>query len=175
MSVLLLLASKCFYLINYAFYQVPCFFIPFSPFPETMDGILQGAVQLDMTLKAFAHILNKKPSKMPPTQLYNLARRSIKFSVSLLVILPQTVTELCASVPAAPVLRTFVQYLIAFCSQPEAAGDVIFGRVVRVVVPDKCVKFCDPRLKCSPEIRHEVIRGGIYDRFFQASVNVDQK
>ena len=30
--------------------------------------------------------------------------------------------------PAGPVLRTFVQYLIAFYSRPEASGDVIFGR-----------------------------------------------
>ena len=35
-------------------------------------------------------------------------------SLSSLVILRQTVTELCASFLAAVVLRTFVQYLIAF-------------------------------------------------------------
>ena len=31
------------------------------------------------------------------------------------------------------VLRTFVQYLIAFCSRPEKASDVISGRFVRQI------------------------------------------
>ena len=41
------------------------------------------------------------------------------------MILRQTVTELCTSMPTAPVLRTLVQYLIALCSRLETASDVI--------------------------------------------------
>ena len=62
------------------------------------------------------------------TQLYNLDGRPVKFNVSFLVILRQTATELCASMTAAPVLRTFVQYPVAFCSRPEAALDVVRRR-----------------------------------------------
>ena len=40
-------------------------------------------------------------------------------------------------VPATPVLRTFMQYLIAFCRRPEQAGDVISGIFVRSLVPDR--------------------------------------
>ena len=44
----------------------------------------------------------------------NKIYHKVKFSVSLLhivtVILPQTLTELCAFLPAVPVLRSFVQY-----------------------------------------------------------------
>ena len=47
------------------------------------------------------------------------------------------------SLPAAPVLRTFVQYLIAFGSRQEAASDVISGMFVRLIVTDRCVQFCD--------------------------------
>ena len=43
-------------------------------------------------------------------------RQTFKFSVASLVILRQDVTELCASMPAAPVLHSVVQYLVAFCS-----------------------------------------------------------
>ena len=80
--------------------------------------------------------LNKKPTnwwgkaKCHATQLYNLGRRSVKFSESSLAILPQTVTELCAYMPATPVLRTYVPCLIAFCSRLEAASEVISGRFV---------------------------------------------
>ena len=88
-------------------------------------------------------------------------------ALSLLVILPHTVTELCASVPTTPVLRTFVRYLIAFCSRRDAASDDISGRFVRLAVPDKCVKFRDPRLKHSPEIRPEAVGGGIFDHVFE--------
>ena len=45
------------------------------------------------------------------------------------------------SLPAAPVLLTCVQYLIAFCSRPEAANDVVSGTVVRPLVPDKSAQF----------------------------------
>ena len=43
------------------------------------------------------------------------------------------------SLAGGPVLRTFVQYLIAFCSRPETASDVISGRFVGSIVPNKHV------------------------------------
>ena len=54
--------------------------------------------------------------------------------------------------PAGPVLRKFAQHLIALCSLHEAAGDVISSRCVWPIVPDKRVKFRDPRLNRSQEI-----------------------
>ena len=53
----------------------------------------------------------------------------------------------------AGVLRTFLQYLTAFCSRPEAVSDVIYGRFPGMDVPDKFVKYCDPRLNRFAEIR----------------------
>ena len=46
---------------------------------------------------------------------------------------------------AGPVLRTYVQYLVVFCSRLEVASDVV-GRACGAVVPDNLVQFCDPRL-----------------------------
>ena len=43
--------------------------------------------------------------------------------------------------PTAPVLRTCVQYLNAFCNRPDAVSSVVSGRVVGSIVPDKHVKF----------------------------------
>ena len=91
--------------------------------------------------------------------------------MSLQVILPETVTELCASTPATPVLRTFVQYLIAFFSRPKTASDVICGKFIGAVVRDKRVKFRDPRLNRSREIPPKAVCGGILDRFFKHSDN----
>ena len=69
--------------------------------------------------------------------------------------------------PAGLVLRiTFVQYLIAFCSRTEVTSDVISDRILRSVVPDKGVKFGDPRLNCSLEIPPEAVLGGIFYGFF---------
>ena len=68
--------------------------------------------------------------------------------------------------PAASVLHTSVQYLIAFYNRPEAASDVISGRFVRLAIPDKCVKFHNPRLNRSLEIWPIAVRGDIFDRFF---------
>ena len=68
--------------------------------------------------------------------------------------------------PAAPILRTFVQYLIAFCSRPEAASDVISGRFVRPIVPDKYIKFGYPRLNNSREMPPEAVGSGIFDSSF---------
>ena len=45
--------------------------------------------------------------------------------VKNLVTPGQTVGELLDSLLAVPVLRTFLQYLIAFYSRPEAASDVV--------------------------------------------------
>ena len=55
------------------------------------------------------------------------------------MILGYKVVELFGSL--SPVLRTFVQYLIAFCSWPEAVSDVISGRFTRLIVPNKCANF----------------------------------
>ena len=54
------------------------------------------------------------------------------------MILPQTVTELCASLPATLALLTFVPYLVAFYSRPEAPtyNDFISGSVVESVSMD---------------------------------------
>ena len=51
--------------------------------------------------------------------------------------------------PAGPVLRTFVQYLITFCSRLKAASKVISGKFVGPVVLNKCLKFHDPSLNRS--------------------------
>ena len=68
---------------------------------------------------------------------------------------------------ARPVLRiTFVQYLIAFCSQPEATSDVISGVFVGSVIPDNRVKFGDHRVNLSGEIPTEAVLGGIFHCFF---------
>ena len=65
-----------------------------------------------------------------------------------------TVTELFDCLPAGPALRTFVQYSVAFCTEPEAAIDVISGASVRLIVPDNnAVKFCDPGLYFCREIK----------------------
>ena len=53
---------------------------------------------------------------------------------------------------AGPVLRTVEQYLMAFCSRPKAASDVVSGRFVKPLVIDTVVKFCHPRLNHSREI-----------------------
>ena len=65
--------------------------------------------------------------------------------------------------PAGSVLRTFVQYLITFCSRSETVGEVISGMVIGPVALDKHVKFHDPNLNRSREIPPEAV--GIFDRF----------
>ena len=59
-----------------------------------------------------------------------------------------------------------MQYLIAFCSQLETASDVISGRFVRSIVPNKSVKFCDALFKDSGEHPPIAVGGGILDGFF---------
>ena len=75
--------------------------------------------------------------------------------------------------PATPILRTFVQCLIAFCNLPEVASDVISGKFLRPVVLNKCVNFRDPGLECSREIPPEAGGGGIFDSFF--AITCDRK
>ena len=54
---------------------------------------------------------------------------------------------------AGPVLRTFVQYLITFCSRPEADNDVISGTAVDNVGVDVPIKFGDYRPNGFRDIR----------------------
>ena len=56
-----------------------------------------------------------------------------------LVILSLTVAEFFHSLQSEVVLRTFVQYLIAFYNRPEAASDGMSSR--RLIVPDKRLKI----------------------------------
>ena len=67
--------------------------------------------------------------------------------------------------PTAPVLRTFVQCLIAFCSRRETAGKVVSGAFLEPIVHDVQVKFRDPRLNRSGEIPPEAVGGVISGRF----------
>ena len=81
--------------------------------------------------------------------------------------------ELFVYLPGPTHLRiTFVQYLIAFRSLPEAASDVISNRFFGSVVPDKGVKFCDPDLNRPRESPPKIVWGGIFDGFF--AVNSDR-
>ena len=75
-------------------------------------------------------------------------------------------TELCASMTTAPVLHTFVLYLIAFCSRLETACNVISGRFVGHNDADKALKVRDPRLNRSREISPEAV---IFDGFFHTN------
>ena len=63
------------------------------------------------------------------------------------------------------VLRTFAQYLIVFCIRLETASDVISGKFDGPIVPDKCVKFRDPRLNRSGEIQPKAVGSSIFGRF----------
>ena len=67
--------------------------------------------------------------------------------------------------PVEPVLRTFVQYLITFCSRPEAASDVISGTFARPIGLDKCVKFRGSSSNRSLEIPPEAVWGDIFEFF----------
>ena len=67
-----------------------------------------------------------------------------------LASLGKTVTNYLTLWLARPVLRTtFVQYLIAFYSKPEATNDVISGMVVYSTGMKVHVKFGDSRLNHS--------------------------
>ena len=56
----------------------------------------------------------------------------VKFGVSTL-----NSGRIIRLLPVAPILRTFVQYLLAFCSRPEAVSNVICGRFGRLIISDK--------------------------------------
>ena len=60
-----------------------------------------------------------------------------------------------------------MQYLISFCSRPEAASDVISDSFVGPVVLDQYVKFRGPSLERSREMPHEAVGSGIFDNFFR--------
>ena len=76
-----------------------------------------------------------------------------------------SVAELFDSLAAAPVLHTFVQYLIASCSRLEAASDVMSGRFLGLTVPQNDVKFRDSRLNRSEEIWPKDVGCSIFGRF----------
>ena len=63
-----------------------------------------------------------------------------------------TVAKLFDSLPPEPVIRTFVQYLIAFCSRPKAASDIISGVAVEQVGMGVLIKFCNSRSNRSRDI-----------------------
>ena len=75
--------------------------------------------------------------------------------------------------PAAPILRTFMQNLITFCSQPEAASDVISGTLVRPIVVDKYLKFHDPSLNILKKL-HPRPSETVFSTFFRY-ITSDQK
>ena len=82
----------------------------------------------------------------------------------LSICLPaQHVSESFDSLPTGSVFCTLVHYSLPFCSRLETASDVMSRRVVRLIVPDKAVKFRDPRLNRSRESRPKVVGGGIFD------------
>ena len=60
---------------------------------------------------------------------------------------------------AVSVLRTFVQYLIAFCSRLGTASDVIAGKFVELTVTDKRLRHFLNFDKCQPEVAGDVISG----------------
>ena len=66
--------------------------------------------------------------------------------------------ELFDSLSGRTRLRTFVEYLVVFCSRPETASDIISGRLVGPIVCDKRLKFLDPRLNHSREIPPEAVK-----------------
>ena len=59
-----------------------------------------------------------------------------------------------------------MQYSVTFCSQLEAANDVISDLFVGLIVMDKDVKFRDHSLNCSRDIQPQT---GIFSRFSRGS------
>ena len=64
--------------------------------------------------------------------------------------------------------NNFAQYLIAFCSRPGGASDrdIVSGRFVGPIIPDKRAKFHDPRLNRSGQIQPKAAGCRIYGRFW---------
>ena len=81
-----------------------------------------------------------------------------------------TMAELFNSLPAEPVFRTSVQYLIAFYSRLETASEVVYGRFVRLTIPDKRLTFRYPRLYRSREVRQETV--GCFANFNKRRLDV---
>ena len=72
-----------------------------------------------------------------------------------------------------------MQYSIAFCNRPEAASDVVFCLIVRVIVLDNAVTFRHHGLNRSREIQPKAARGEIFfaitseDSYVITSTTVD--
>ena len=63
-----------------------------------------------------------------------------------------------------------MQYLFAFCSQPEATSDLISGGFVGPVVSHNLVKFGDPCLNLSREIPPEAAFSRVFHGSFLPEV-----
>ena len=50
--------------------------------------------------------------------------------------------------------------------QPEAVSDVLPSCIVGLIVPDRWLKFCNPRVNLSGEIQAEAVGCGIFDSLF---------
>ena len=74
--------------------------------------------------------------------------------------------------PAGPV-RAYTLNSVALSSLLKADSDVISGRFVRLNVPEKGVKVCDPRINRSEEIRTEAVGCGNFYRFCRTSINAN--
>ena len=74
--------------------------------------------------------------------------------------------ELFDSLSARTRFAHFGAVFTTFCSQPEAASDVISGMFVGLIVLDKLLKFHGHSLSHSREIPPEAVGGGIFDSFF---------
>ena len=82
----------------------------------------------------------------------------VKFGDSTLNSYP----TLCHGSVVLRTLRTCVQYLIiAFCSRPEPASDVISGCFVGPIASDKPAKLSGPRANHFGEIPPEAVGGSI--------------
>ena len=90
-------------------------------------------------------------------------------SLQALVICGETVASLVAtlfdSFSGRIRFAQFLQYLITFCSRPEAACSVISGQCVVSVALGKPAKFHDPILNRSREMPPEADVGGIFRLF----------
>ena len=85
------------------------------------------------------------------------------------------VTELVDRLAGCTCLRTYEQYLIAFCSRLEAAGDVVSCRFMNPIVLNRRIKLRDPRINSSGEIRPKAVRGGIFNSLFSRWLLPDRK
>ena len=74
--------------------------------------------------------------------------------------------------PAETVLRTYAQYSVAVCSPSEAASDGMSGSFVGLTVPNKFVKFRDPRLNLSGEIRPKALHFRPFSNFDKCRLEV---